>query len=165
MNFNNLQSKPVFTALGFCVGAIFTFLAKFCCTCGNKSEDSGNQNQDGDDFHADCSGSPKVASMFVKALLVAGVVVSVSVVTAVTITYRESDKHTTVTITTVTTSDHLTPNNCEGHVSVVLGGHDLLEYKGSEQKLEVEAVYVNKNYSLSGDLQGDIALVKLRYII
>ena len=49
--------------------------------------------------------------------------------------------------------------------SVVLGGHDLLEYKGSEQKLEVEAVYVNKNYSLSGDLQGDIALVKLRYII
>ncbi len=46
--------------------------------------------------------------------------------------------------------------------SVVLGGHDLLEYKGSEQKLEVEAVYVNKNYSLSGDLQGDIALVKLR---
>ena len=52
---------------------------------------------------------------------------------------------------------------CSGNEhSVVLGDHDLIKFEGTEQELQVEAVYINENYSLLDELKGDIALVKLR---
>ena len=47
---------------------------------------------------------------------------------------------------------------------MVLGDHDLILNEGYEQVLPVEAVYLNENYSIFDDLQGDIALVKLKLV-
>ena len=46
--------------------------------------------------------------------------------------------------------------------SVVLGDHNLYTDEGTEQEMKVEAVYVHHTYRFSEDLEGDIALIKLK---
>ena len=44
----------------------------------------------------------------------------------------------------------------------MLGDHNLYTDEGTEQEMKVEAVYVHHTYSFSEDLEGDIALIKLK---